>query len=115
MRYNIPIVGPELPLVFLAWRYLDRARDQAFPVMVDGALVGMISSAEVDKIPRLEWGKVRVGQMMLPRERLVVVAPSDNLQTALAAFEATGMEHAPVFDAGQLVGMLNRRDIVYRT
>jgi CBS domain-containing protein len=53
--------------------------------------------------------------MMLPRERLVVVAPSDNLQTALAAFEATGMEHAPVFDAGQLVGMLNRRDIVYRT
>lgn len=115
MRFNVPIIEPTLPLAILAWRYLDHARDQAFPVMHDGDLVGLVSAVEVDKIPRLDWGKVRVEQTMLPRDSLCVVAPDDDLQSALAALEAKGMNHAPVFDAGQLVGMLNRRDIVYRT
>ncbi len=115
MRFNVPIVEPTWPLAILAWRYLDHARDQAFPVMRGGVLVGMISAMEVDKIPRLEWGKVRVEQTMLPRDRLCVVSPGDDLEYALSALESAGMNHAPVFDGGQFVGMLNRRDIVYRT
>jgi Zn-dependent protease/predicted transcriptional regulator len=115
MRFNVPIVEPGLPLAILAWKYLDHARDQAFPVMDNGVLVGMITAAEADKIPRLDWGKVRVAQIMLPRDRLCVLAADDNLQAALEALEAAGMNHAPVFDADQFVGMLNRRDIVYRT
>ena len=115
MRFNVPLVEPGWPLAILAWRYLDHARDQAFPVMVGSDLVGMVTAAEVDKIPRLEWGKVRVEQTMLPREKLCLINADDDLQSALDALEAKGMNHAPVFDAGQLVGMLNRRDIVYRT
>jgi CBS domain-containing protein len=115
MRFNVPIVEPNWPLAILAWRYLDHARDQAFPVMDNGALVGMITAIEADKIPRLEWGRVRVEQTMLPRERLAIVAPDDDLTTVMAALESKGMNHAPVFDNDQFVGMLNRRDIVYRT
>ena len=37
-------------------RYLDHYRDQAFPVVENGTLIGMISAMEVNKIPRLEWG-----------------------------------------------------------
>ncbi len=115
MRFNVPVVEASWPLAILAWRYLDHARDQAFPVMDDGTLVGLVSALEVDKIPRLDWGKILVQDTMLPRERLCIVGPDDDLESALAALEATGMNHAPVFDSGQLVGMLNRRDIVYRT
>jgi Zn-dependent protease/predicted transcriptional regulator len=115
MRFNVPIVEPGWPLAILAWKYLDHARDQAFPVMSNGVLVGMVTANEVDKIPRLDWGKVRVEQTMLPREKLAVVAAEDDLQAALAALEEKGMNHAPVFDADRFVGMLNRRDIVYRT
>jgi Zn-dependent protease/predicted transcriptional regulator len=115
MRFDVPSIDPSMPLAILAWKYLDHYRDQAFPVVENGMLVGMISSMEVNKIPRLEWGKFKVAQTMLPREKLCVVAPGDNIGTALDALETTGMDHAPVYDAGQLVGMLNRRDIVYRT
>ncbi len=115
MRFNVPVVEPGWPLAILAWRYLDHARDQAFPVMDDGNLVGMVTAAEVDRIPRLDWGKIRVADTMLPRDRLCVLRPDDDLQAALTALEAAGMNHAPVFESGQLVGMLNRRDIVYRT
>jgi Zn-dependent protease/predicted transcriptional regulator len=115
MRFNVPVIEPTLPLAMLAWKYLDHARDQAFPVMNDGNLVGMITAMEVDKIPRLDWGKYRVEQLMLPRDKLCIVGPNDDLKAALSALEAVGMNHAPVFDADHLVGMLNRRDIVYRT
>jgi Zn-dependent protease/predicted transcriptional regulator len=115
MRANVPTVEPSMPLAILAWRYLDHYADQAFPVVEDGALVGMISAMEVNKIPRLDWGKFKVAETMLPREKLCVVAPEDDIQAALDAFESTGTDHAPVYDAEQFVGMLNRRDIVYRT
>ena len=115
MRFNVPIIEPGMPLALLAWRYMDHARDQAFPVMNDGNLVGMITATEADKIPRLDWGKYRVEQLMLPRDKLCIVSPDDDLKAALSALESVGMNHAPVFDADHLVGMLNRRDIVYRT
>ncbi len=115
MRFNVPIVPPELPLAMLAWKYMDNAPDQAFPVMEGDYLVGILTAAEIDGIPRLEWGKVRVGQLMLPRERLRFVAPDDDISSALAAMDAARLDHTAVFEAGRFVGMLNRRDIVYRT
>ena len=115
MRLNIPVVEATMPLALLAWRYLDHAHDQAFPVVEAGRLVGLVSAAQLAPIPRLEWGRFRVGQVMLPRERLCLFSPDDDLGTALAALDAAGIDHAPVFEGGHLVGMLNRRDIVYRT
>jgi CBS domain-containing protein len=115
MRFNVPTIEPATPLAILAWKYMDHARDQAFPVVDNEQLVGIITAMEVDKIPRLEWGKYRVAEMMLPREKLIVVTPDDDLQAAMTALDAAGMNHAPVFEADRLVGMLNRRDIVYRT
>lgn len=115
MRSNVPTVEPSMPLALLAWRYLDHYKDQAFPVVENGMLVGMISAMEVNKIPRLEWGKFKVAETMLPREKLCIVAPDDDIQAALDAFESTGTDHAPVYESEQFVGMLNRRDIVYRT
>jgi CBS domain-containing protein len=115
MRFNVPIIEPATPLAFLAWKYFDHAKDQAFPVMRNGQLVGMVTATELNKISRIEWGKYRVEQVMLPRERLCVINPDDPLQTAFDALEAAGMDHAPVLDMSGLVGMLNRRDIVYRT
>jgi CBS domain-containing protein len=115
MRFNVPIIAPEMPLAMLAWKYLDHARDQAFPVMAGGGLVGMITVMEIDHVPRLDWGKHRVEEYMLPRERLSIIAPGDDIAAALQTLEAAGLDHAPVFEGELFVGMLNRRDIVYRT
>jgi Zn-dependent protease/predicted transcriptional regulator len=115
MRYNVPLIEPSTPLALLAWRYLDHARDQAFPVAHHGRLVGLVTSAEVDKFPRLEWGRIRVEQIMIPVEKLPIVSPNHSLEQALAVFDKTGMNYAPVIDGDAVIGMLNRRDIVYRT
>jgi Zn-dependent protease/predicted transcriptional regulator len=115
MRVNVPIIDPEIPLALLAWKYLDHARDQAFPVMRGDELVGMITTIEIDHVPRLEWGKHRVEAFMIARERLCIVSPHDDIAAALAAMKAVNLDHAPVYDGASFIGMLNRRDIVYRT
>lgn len=115
MRFNVPILEPNLPLAMFVWRYLDFARDQAFPVMVNGSLVGMISLSEIVPIDRLEWGRVKVGDRMIPRAKLVLLGPEQDLQSALAALDRADLNHAPVYEGDSFVGMLNRRDIVYRT
>ena len=116
MRYNVPQIDPRLPLALLAWRYLDHARDQAFPVYENQQLIGLVTAAEAERIPRLEWGKTRVGEVMIPRERIVTVRPEDDLAAALSLLDKANQDHAPVLDgSGRLVGMLNRRDIVHKT
>ncbi len=115
MRFNVPTVEPTMRLALLAWKYLDHARDQAFPVMDNGVLMGLISAVQVDKIPRLDWGKHTVAEMMLPLDKLTIIANTATIQEAFTALDEASLDHAPVYDGNQFVGMLNRRDIVYRT
>lgn len=115
MRFSVPLIEPSLPLALLAWKYLDYARDQAFPVMEHGQLVGVISGAECEQVPRLEWGKTRVRERMIPRHKLVIISMQDDLESAMQALDRAGLDHAPVFEGSHFAGMLNRRDIVYRT
>jgi Zn-dependent protease/CBS domain-containing protein len=115
MRTNVPLIEPSMPLALLAWRYLDHARDQAFPVVHGGQLRGLVTSFEVDKHPRLEWGHIRVEHVMIPAEKVPTVRPDDDIAAALTALDRMQMAHAPVVQDGQVIGMLNRRDIVYRT
>jgi predicted transcriptional regulator len=115
MRFNVPEIPPDWPLAMFAWRYFDHAPDQAFPVMESGELLGVVTATQLEPIPRLDWGKTYVREVMLRRDRLPIVAPEDEIQAALAAIDALHAEHAPVMEHGRLVGMLNRRDITYRT
>ncbi len=115
MRFNVPTIAPDTPLAILAWRYMDHAPDQAFPVMEGDYLVGIVSAAEVASIPRLEWGTVRAAKVMLRRDKVCFVAPDDDLAAAMTRLDALRQDHAPVFQDGRFLGMLNRRDIVYRT
>jgi Zn-dependent protease len=115
LRHNVPLIDARLPLALLVWRYLDHAPDQAFPVFQNGMLVGMITAEQVERVPRLEWGRVRVGEVMLPLNAFPILFLTEPLESAKAQLDAYNVDHAPVFAGDQFVGMVNRRDIVYRT
>jgi Zn-dependent protease/CBS domain-containing protein len=115
MRTNVPLVDPSMRLAMLAWKYMDYAPDQAFPVLDNGVLVGMVTARETEKHSRLDFGKLSVRDVMLPRDKVVTVRMYDDLQQALSALDAAQADHAIVFDDEGMVGTLNRRDIVYRT
>lgn len=48
---------------------------------------------------------------MTPAERLVLASPTDDLDTTLAKLAERDIEQIPVVSGGQIVGMLDRRDV----
>ena len=56
---------------------------------------------------------INVGAIMTPRRDLVVMAPSDSLETARRAMTEQHIHHVPILDdGGKLVGIVSHRDVL---
>jgi len=55
---------------------------------------------------------INVGAIMTPRGELVVMAPSDSLETASRAMTEQHIHHVPILDDGKLVGIVSHRDVL---
>ncbi len=75
-------------------------------------LLGMLTLRDFSHVPRDEWGRVPVSQVMVPRDRLFKTTPEEPLLSALRTIEVAGVAQVPVVDAvGRLVGSLSREEI----
>lgn len=115
MRFPPNTIDPRKPIAFLAWKYFDRDHDQPVIVLDEGQVVGLVTFFDIDRFPRLEWGRIHVNEVMQPRDRIAVLDVDDTIGLALDRFDKTGTSYAPVLDGTVLVGVVFRRDIVYRT
>lgn len=93
------------------------ARDSFyFPVVDDsGRMTGVVSLQDVKSILHDEELRLsaRVGNICT--RKVVVLTPEDNLHTAMALFDAKGLEEIPVVEAEDnrwVVGMLKRREAI---
>jgi len=89
-----------------------RAPEHAFPVVDPaGALVGIVSRTDVNKIPRDGWTATRVSSVMTPVERLALATPDEPATTALEALARRDVDQLPVvrdLATRELVGMFER-------
>lgn len=81
------------------------------PVVRDGVLLGLVSVSEVRAVPVPDWPRMRVTDVMRPREAVVVAEPQDPLSDAYERMVREDIEQLPVLEAQSLVGMLRRRDV----
>lgn len=86
---------------------------RCFVVTDDGHLGGLLTLHEVKAVPRDRWGDVTVGEVLTPAEKLAVVAPADDLASALQKMDDGNVAQLPVVDDGQLVGMVGREQILH--
>ncbi len=75
-------------------------------------LAGLITLSDIRHIPREEWEGVPVGQAMIPRERLHIVSPQQNLNDVLPLMAGRDVNQLPVVQDDRLVGVLSRDAIV---
>ena len=86
-------------------------RYTTYPVTVDGRAVGLLPFRAVAAVPRCEWDSRTVGETMLPREAVPIVAADDEAIDAAADVAESDVRRALVLDGDRLVGLLSITDL----
>jgi CBS domain-containing protein len=112
MRRNVPQVAPDLLVAELVSDWFMSTEARAFPVVAEGGpLLGIVSLSDVRNAPRDQWNTLRTRDVMTPAERVLTISPSGAAFEALEAMAKSDVNQVPVVENGQLVGMIERRDI----
>ena len=112
MRKNPPACQPTCTIARLVHEHILGTDDQAFPVLDDGRIIGLVTLDDVRRVSRDVWETTTVRDIMTPAEKLVVVAPEEDASQALEKLTSVDVRQLPVVRDGELVGLLRRRDII---
>ena len=81
--------------------------------VVDGErLHGIVTIADLRKVPQRDWGVTPVDRVMTPAEQIPAISPNSRLMTAIERFSGSDIPVIPVVDEGVLVGMLEREAVI---
>lgn len=112
MQANAPVVRPDIPISTLVDDFLMKTDERGFAVVEGDRLVGMVCLEDVRAVPRAQWETTPVRQVMTPASDITVVGPREDATEALNKLATRDVRQMPVIEAGRLVGMLRRRDIL---
>ena len=79
-----------------------------------GHVSGLITVADLSKVPRAEWGTTTVRAAMVPAERVITVTSEVSALEAMRLMQEHDVHQLPVIDDGTLVGLLTRGDVLRR-
>jgi CBS domain-containing protein len=102
MVTDFTAVSPDAPLQ-RAVEMVMRGRQQDFPVVENGQLVGMLGHKELVRGLQQRGAESPVSQAM--RRDCPVLSASDDLETVLQKLQDTNCRVLPVADRGSLVGL----------
>ncbi|HEU5348667.1 MAG TPA: site-2 protease family protein [Ktedonobacterales bacterium] len=112
MRPVTTSVPPTLSLRQLTDGYLLPLGLRAVPVVQDERLLGLMTLAEVRRVPRERWEETPIEYVMIPLERLHIVSPEQSLNEVLPMMVRQDINQMPVIQDGRLVGMISRDSII---
>jgi len=112
MTTNVTSVPPELNVDQLVQDYLYRQHHRMYPVRTNGRLLGYVTPREISNLPRDEWSRHRVDEIMTSDLDAVQVSPDTDAVDALARMQRTGQSRLLVVDDGTLVGILSLKDLL---
>lgn len=108
-----PSTGPGADLEDLVYGHMLRQNQRAVPVNgPDGQLLGLVTLSDINQVPRENWTRSTVGQVMTPVDRLRTVTPDEHLRQAMQLLAENSYNQIPVVQGGRLVGVLNRAHVL---
>ena len=72
----------------------------------------MVSLDQLKGVPREEWNRTPVRQIMTPAASLRPLDPDDDCATALEVMVRGDVGRLPVVVGGRIAGILSRRDVM---
>lgn len=104
-------VAAGISLQELVNEYLFRHQHVSFPVVRDGALVGLITIHDVKEVARDRWAGVAVEEAMTPLAESARVSPDADAFEALMTMLERDEGRMLVVEGEVLVGIVSRKDI----
>jgi Zn-dependent protease/CBS domain-containing protein len=86
---------------------------RCFVVTEGGRLVGLLTLHEIKAIPKDRWAVVTVGEVMTPTDKVTAVDPRTDLLAALEKMDDANVAQMPVIEAGELLGMIGREQVLH--
>jgi Zn-dependent protease/predicted transcriptional regulator len=111
MTANPVSVPADLSLSEFVDEVVWRARVTTYPVVENGAPVGLLPFSAVAEVPRPRWDETSVADCMLPLEKVPVLAPETPVVDALAEISGSDVRRALVVANGRLAGILSITDL----
>ncbi len=112
MNPSCPDVPADLSLQHLVDDYILSGPRRCFLVHQNGRPVGLVTPQQIRSTPRPEWSRKTTGQVMLPLDQALSIAPGATLWHALQRMDRDGVNQLPVLHNGQVIGMLSREDVI---
>lgn len=104
-------VGIGLNLEDFVEDFILAGRHRAYPVVEDDHLVGLVTLDQVKKVPREEWSRKTVGDVMRPADDEVVVAPGERMSNVLERLGGADEGRILVARDRRLEGIITRSDL----
>jgi Zn-dependent protease/predicted transcriptional regulator len=104
-------VSADLDLQSLIDNHFMLRRFHAFPVVDGGEPVGLVTLARVKEVPRDEWARYVVRDVMHPLDDEISVVPNTPLTDVLEKISDAHIRRVLVIDNGALVGIITGTDI----
>ncbi len=111
MRPEPPAVPPDLSVQRLIDDFFARRPEQAYPVVLDGAVLGLVGVSDVAAVPRLERGVTTAAQVMRPTYEIPVARWDESLADLVGKLEPGVEPNALVLDGPRLVGFVSVGDL----
>lgn len=108
-----PTVPADLPLSTFVSTYALPLRGRSFLAERGGWPVGIITVADVRRVPRDTWERRRVAEVAVPLDRVPAVSPDDDARTAFERLGRGELAALPVTDGGLVVGIFERDAIAH--
>jgi CBS domain-containing protein len=109
MARNVLTVPPEMPVREVI-DLMYSTKHLGFPVRDRGVIIGMVTLADVHKLPPLEREAMQARDIMT--RGIIALAPSAPVIDALRIMSNMNIGRIPVMDGDELVGIVTRTDIL---
>src|SRR5690606_8170162 len=78
----------------------------------DGHVTGLLTIANLTKVPRAELSRTAASNVMMPTDEIITVGPETAIMETLRLMGEKDIHQVPVLSGGRMVGLLNRGDIL---
>jgi Zn-dependent protease/CBS domain-containing protein len=112
MKRDPIAVPPSLDLDHWVEDYVYRYHHHAFPVVLDGSLVGLITTQDLNQVARDDWGKHTVGEVMMSDIRPICIGEDADAMAVLEKLQRTGASRLLVAEGDRLLGLISHRDLL---